>query len=143
MNLATTLRLAGMTRGHFDTLNHRGFLAFMAKDVGDDTKHDRYDYRHAIALATFVQLRDLGLAPRNAAEAVSDSWRDISAVAAGETPKQPLCGVRKNQLGVFESLGWPRKDTDVSRCISGTWVSIPEVFSIVREVEARERAGAE
>lgn len=136
MILAQVLRLAQMSRDSFNTVNRRQHLSFIARDQDEQSPEGRYSYRHALALATFVELRRLGVAVEAAIEAVNDSWPHIVAVAEGEAPRRPLCGIRQNQLGAFETLGWPRKDTDEAKCISGAWVSLPEVFATVRRIEA-------
>jgi hypothetical protein len=97
--------LSGIDVPQFDTLNRRGHVSFLTRDVGVGV--NRFDEAHALALTVFAYLRRVGVQPASACVAVNDSWNDIRAVSGitDDAVGCDLCGSRINHLGINDTWG--------------------------------------
>lgn len=98
--------LSGIDTPQFDTLNRRGHVSFLARDVGIGV--NRFNEAHALALTAFAYLRRGGTQPAVACEAVNESWQDIqiiSGIQLGDV-KSELCGIRINHLNIVDTWGY-------------------------------------
>jgi len=109
MKTGHLLFLSGINRDTYNTNNRRGNLRFLARDIDNPQRQDRFKLAHALAMSAFVMLRRLGVDPAIAGAAVDESWPDIKRVvdASSEPLRSEHCGPRINSLGIEDTWGWP------------------------------------
>jgi hypothetical protein len=143
MKLGHLLFLSGLSRDAYNSLNRRGHLAFLQKHVGEGV--DRYSEAHALGMAAFHYLRQLGLSPELAASAVHDSWPDIMRVAGlVDGPiKSKLCGGRINDLGIYDSWGWPHPKDNGEPPLASSAVDLEKLWAWLQPNLSEIRKGSE
>lgn len=83
MNLQMTLKLAGLNRNTFNTIERRSGLPFMKRNLLNAKGHDRYTLVHATALACMLEFQAAGLDLARACSATDDFFDVIDGIVFG------------------------------------------------------------
>ncbi len=84
MNLQITLKLAGLNRNTYNTIERRAGLAFMKKGLLPTTGYDRYTLVHAAALCCMLEFQAAGLELARAVEATDEFFGVIDGIVFGQ-----------------------------------------------------------
>lgn len=84
MNLQMTLKMAGLNRNTYNTIDRRTGLPFMKRRLLSTAGHDRYTLVHATALACMLEFQSAGLELSRACSATNEFLDVIDGVVFGD-----------------------------------------------------------